>query len=78
MLLELEALHRSEKYMFDFFKDNKLRVETDPFGNDELVADDDLSKREILFSPIMELCRKGKKAILKRFDDESGPPAKEQ
>ena len=71
VLLELESLHRSEKYMFDFLRDNKLRVETDPFGNDELVADDNLAEREVLFSPIMILCTKGKKAILSKKENKT-------
>lgn len=76
VLLELKSLHRSEKYMFDFLRDNALRVETDPFGNDELVSDDNLDEREVLFSPIMLLCQKGKKAIKKRFEGSSTPPEK--
>lgn len=77
ILLELKALHRSQKYMEDFLKVNGLRVETDPFGSAELVADDDLNEREFLHSPIIELCKGGKKAVMARFFS-SGTAQKKQ
>lgn len=67
IVLELKALHRSQKYMEDFLKVNELKVETDPFGTPELTADDIVEEREFLYSPIIELCKGGKKAIITRF-----------
>lgn len=74
--LELQSLHNSKKYMSDFLSANELRVETNPFGEMELAANDNIDEREVLYSPIMMLTSEGKKAIAQRFDkdDQSTEP----